>query len=66
MRESKESAARPQNRARQTYLAGTEVLDPQYTPMIRVAAAFENHFQPTMVTDESGAMADDLAEDLSV
>ncbi len=53
-------------RPRQTYLAGTEVLDPQYTPMIRVAAAFEGHFRPTMVTDESGALADDLAEDLSV
>ncbi len=53
-------------RPRQTYLAGTEVLDPQYTPMIRVAAAFEDHFRPTMVTDESGALADDIAEDLSV
>ena len=53
-------------RPRQTYLAGTEVLDPQYTPMIRVAAALEGHFRPTMVTDESGALADDLAEDLSV
>ena len=30
------------------------------------AAAFEGHFRPTMVTDESGALADDLAEDLSV
>ena len=53
-------------RPRQTFLAGTEVLDPQYTPMIRVAAAFEGHFRPTMVTDDSGALADDLAEDLSV
>ncbi len=53
-------------RPRQTYLAGTEALDPQYTPMIRVAAAFEDHFRPTMVTDESGALADDLAEDLSI
>ena len=53
-------------RPRQTYLAGTEALDPQYTPMIRVAAAFEGHFRPTMVTDESGALADDVAEDLLV
>jgi radical SAM superfamily enzyme YgiQ (UPF0313 family) len=52
-------------RPRQTYLAGTEALDPQYTPMIRVDAAFEGHFRPTMVTDESGALSDDLAEDLS-
>ena len=53
-------------RPRQTFLAGTEVLDPQYTPMIRVAAAFEGHFRPTMVTDGTGALADDLAEDLAV
>ena len=57
-------------RPRQTYRAGTKALDPRYTPVISVAAAFEGHFRPTMVTDESGALAgalaDDLAEDLSV
>jgi hypothetical protein len=53
-------------RPRQTYLAGTEVLDPEYTPMIRVDANFEDHFRPTMVTDENGPLSVDLAEDLSV
>ena len=53
-------------RPRQPYLAGTEVLDPEYTPMIRVDANFEDHFRPTMVTDENGPLSVDLAEDLSV
>lgn len=53
-------------RPRQTYLGTTEFLDPQYTPMIRVAASYEEHFRPTMVTDESGKLAQDLAEDLLV
>ena len=53
-------------RPRQTYLGTTEFLDPQYTPMIRVAASYEEHFRPTMVTDETGKLAQDLAEDLLV
>ena len=49
---------------RRTYIGTTEFLDPQYTPIMRVAAAYEHHFRPTMVTGETGALADALAEDL--
>ena len=52
-------------RPRQTYLGTTEFLDPQYTPMIRVAAAYEDYFRPTMVTGEDGRLAEDLAPDLA-
>ena len=50
--------------SRRTYIATTEFLDPQYTPILRVAARFENYFRPTMVTDETGGLASELAEDL--
>ncbi len=49
---------------RRTHIGTTEFLDPQYTPIMRVAAAYETHFRPTMVTGETGALADALAEDL--
>ena len=51
-------------RARRTYIATTEFLDPQYTPILRVAARFEKYFRPTLVTDETGGLACELAEDL--
>ena len=34
--------------------------------MTRVDADLEDHFRPTTVTDESGALANDLAEDYSI
>jgi hypothetical protein len=52
-------------RARQTYVATTETLDPQYTPMFRLESRYETHFRPTMVTDPAGGLAEDVAEDLS-
>ncbi len=54
----------PFRRTGQTYFGPTETLDPQYTPVIRVAAPYEENFRPTMVTDGSGGLAEDLAEDL--
>jgi len=54
----------PVRRSPRTYIATTEILDPQYRPIIRVAAPYEAHFQPTMVTDADGCLAADLAEDL--
>lgn len=53
------------HRNRQTYLSTTETLDPLYTPMIRVPNRLAGHFRPTMVTDERGHLADDVAADLS-
>jgi hypothetical protein len=56
---------KPFRRTGQTYFGPTETLDEQYTPMIRVAALYEEHFRPTMVTDATGGLAEDLAEDLA-
>ena len=36
----------------------------QYTPIIKMATPYEKYFRPTMVTDQSGRLAEDLAEDL--
>jgi len=49
---------------RRTYFGPTEVEDPLYRPLIRLPARYEGHFRPTMVTDASGALACDVAEDL--
>lgn len=51
-------------RLRRTYYGPTESPDPCYTPMIPVPARFEDHFRPTMVTDGSGGLHADVAEDL--
>ena len=48
-----------------TYFGPTEELDIQYTPMMRVESRYTDHFRPTMVTNESGGLAKDLAEDLT-
>jgi hypothetical protein len=50
---------------RPTWHASSEILDPQYTPMIRLAARYRDHFRPTMVTDADGALAGDVAADLA-
>jgi hopanoid C-2 methylase len=50
---------------RQTYFGPTEVLDPLYRPAMRVAARYEGHFRPTLVTDATGALAEDVAVDLA-
>ena len=54
----------PFRRTGQTYYGPTETLDPLYRPRIRVAESYRGHFRPTRVTDETGALAEDLAEDL--
>ncbi len=56
---------RPFRRSELTYFGPTETLDAQYTPTIRMAASYEAHFRPTMVSDASGGLAEDLAEDLA-
>jgi len=52
------------DRPARTFFGPTEILDSLYTPVIRVPSRYEGHFHPTQVTDEKGALAEDLAEDL--
>lgn len=47
-----------------TFLSTTEVLDAVYRPAFRVESRYENHFKPTMITDEHGRLAEDVAESL--
>jgi len=45
-----------------THITSTEILDPMYTPAFRVGAEYERYFRPTMVTDSTGNLTEDLAE----
>ena len=49
-------------RNRRTYVATTEPLDRAYTPAFPVAAQYEGHFAPTMVTDAAGRLTAEMAE----
>lgn len=51
--------ARPRPR---TFISSTEPLDHMYTPAFRVDSRFESYFRPTMVTDKSGQLHEDLIE----
>jgi hypothetical protein len=52
------------NRPRQTFLAGTEVLDLQYTPAMRLPGRYRDYFLPTVITDPDGGLNEAVAEDL--
>ena len=47
-----------------TFLSSTEILDAVYRPAFRVEARYESYFQPTMITDEDGKLAEDVAASL--
>ena len=47
---------------RRTYLSTTEILDAVYNPAFRVESRYESYFKPTMITDESGELAEDVAD----
>ncbi len=47
---------------RRTYVSSTEPLDHMYKPAFRVDSRFESYFKPTMVTDKSGALHEDLID----
>jgi hypothetical protein len=47
-------------RRRRTFVSTTEPVDQLYTPAFRVASRFQDHFQPTMVTDKSGNLTTEL------
>jgi hypothetical protein len=50
--------------AERTYVSSTETLDPLYTPALPVLARYAPLFEPTMVTDEDGRIAEPLQDDL--
>ena len=45
-----------------TYVSTTEPADQTYTPAFRVDSRFEKYFQPTMVTDGNGNLAEELID----
>jgi len=49
-----------------TYLATTERLDSTYTPAFPVESRYAHYFKPTMLTDDSGQISEDLADDLLI
>ncbi len=51
--------ARPKPR---TFISSTEPLDHMYTPAFRVDSRFESYFKPTMVTDKSGKLHQDIIQ----
>jgi hopanoid C-2 methylase len=50
--------------AERTYVSSTETLDPLYTPALPVLSRYASFFEPTMVTDDEGRIADLLVHDL--
>jgi hypothetical protein len=48
-----------------THVSTTEILDPVYKPAFPVKACYEDYFKPTMLTDLSGRLVEELAEDLA-
>ena len=49
---------------RRTHVSTTEILDPVYAPAFPIDPRYQSYFQPTMLTDKSGEVTDELVEDL--
>jgi hopanoid C-2 methylase len=49
---------------RLTYVTTTQPLGPLYTPLFRLPGGLRGHFSPTMITDSSGCLDEDLAGNL--
>ena len=47
-------------RKKRTYVSTTEPIDRMYVPAFRIDSRFERYFRPTMVTDNSGDLHEDL------
>jgi hopanoid C-2 methylase len=47
---------------RRTHVTTTESLDTTYTPAFRIPSRYARHFAPTMVTDATGGLTEELAE----
>ncbi len=50
---------------RRTFISSTDVLDDVYRPAFPVESRYRSYFEPTMVTDEKGGLAEALADDLA-
>lgn len=53
------------NRRLRTYVSSTERLDSTYTPALPLSEDYRDYFKPTMLTDEHGQLAMEVAEDLA-
>ena len=53
-----------ESRRSRTHVSTTDVLDPQYRPAFRVDSRFERYFRPTLITEQDGSLADEIAEDV--
>jgi hopanoid C-2 methylase len=51
--------------AERTHISTTEPLDRWYTPAFRVESRYRSHFEPTVLTDDDGAIGAALAEDVA-
>lgn len=49
-----------------THISTSEILDDIYKPAFRVDYRYKDYFKPTMVTDESGRLCEELTEDLII
>lgn len=49
---------------RRTYLAPSETLDSTYIPAFPVASQYAHYFRPTMLTNDSGSISEELTDDL--
>lgn len=49
----------------QTHVSSTDVLDSVYTPAFRVDPRYAHYFEPTYLTDATGALAEQVADDLA-
>ncbi len=49
---------------RRTHVSTTEAIDRFYEPAFRVAAEYEGHFKPTMLTSRDREISEDLHEDV--
>lgn len=59
------SPLRPRiRRPRRTFHGPTEALDPLYRPVIRLPVKFRRYFVPTMVSDPSGDLSEDVSDDM--
>ena len=58
-------AKRPyRGRRMRTHVSSTDVLDSVYTPAFRIEARYAHYFEPTYLTDATGALAEQVADDL--
>jgi len=53
------------SRPRRTHVSSTDVLDSVYTPAFPVDPRYAHYFEPTYLTDPTGALAEHVAEDLA-